>query len=105
MIWLHFNIMQSYLPYTKTPRVQMNTGCFIACLIAVLQHGFWAIRSPANPHKYWLFESLLAFFNCSLWCSKSSDENNHKTVLNSTTPMGGLFYTFPKTAQKECSFR
>jgi hypothetical protein len=42
---------------------------FIAWLVAVFQQGFGAIRMPENPHKYWFFESLLAFFNGFLWCS------------------------------------
>ena len=27
---------------------------------------FGAIRMPENPHEYWVFESLLAFFDSSL---------------------------------------
>jgi hypothetical protein len=43
-------------------------GVFIACLTAVFQVVFGAIRIPENPHEYLSFESLLAFFDCSLCC-------------------------------------
>ena len=30
---------------------------------------------PGNPHKYWIFESLLAFFDCSLCGGEACDRN------------------------------
>ena len=59
----------------KTPRIQKNTGVFIACLTAVFYMVFGVIRMTENPHKYWPFESLLAFFECCLWCNTSGDKN------------------------------
>ena len=48
----------------------------IACFVAVFYVVFGAIRMPENPHKYWLFESLLAFFDSSLWCYYQGQEKN-----------------------------
>jgi hypothetical protein len=49
---------------------------FIACLTAVFQVVFGAIRKPEKPHEYLSFESLLAFFDCSLWCYYQGQEKN-----------------------------
>jgi hypothetical protein len=55
------------LPYENTP-CSIEHGVFIAWLVAVFYGVFGAIKKPENPHEYWTFESLLARFDCSLWC-------------------------------------
>jgi len=59
------------LIYENTP-CSIEHGVFIAWLVAVFQQVFGAIRMPENPHEYWVFESLLAFFDSSLYYSLRS---------------------------------
>ena len=57
----------------KNAPCSVEHGAFFAWLVAVFLQGFGAIRIPENPHKYRTFESLLAFFDCSLGGGKSGD--------------------------------
>jgi hypothetical protein len=64
---------------------------FIVWLVAVFQQVFGAIRVSANPHKYRLFENLLAFFDSSPGGNKVGDKANFKLSLRAWLLIGGDF--------------
>ena len=67
--------------FKKNSPCPFERGEFIACLVAVFQVFFGAIRMPEYPHQYWLFESLLAFFDSSLLGHSQTVTARQRTVL------------------------